>query len=146
MGLNVLIVDDSAVMRSIISRSLRLSGLPLGELYQAPDGQQGLQSLDEHWIDVVLLDINMPVMNGMEMIERMRGNPETATLPIVVISTESSETRIEKIRRMGAGFVHKPFTPETLREAIRASTGVADDCREGARDDDGAATDRSRDF
>ena len=69
MSLNVLVVDDSAVMRAMIIKTLRLSGLPLGEVHEAANGQEGLGTLDEHWIDLVLVDINMPVMNGEEMIE-----------------------------------------------------------------------------
>ncbi|HEX30052.1 TPA: response regulator, partial [Candidatus Poribacteria bacterium] len=67
MPLNILVVDDSSVMRSIISRTLILSGLPLGRIYQAANGKEGLQILDRTWVDLILVDINMPVMNGEEM-------------------------------------------------------------------------------
>ncbi len=130
MALNVLIVDDSAVMRTMVLRTLKLSGVPLGEIHEAPDGQAGLEVLQEHWIDLVLLDLNMPRMNGEELLGEVRGNPETANVPVIVVSTEGSESRINLIHKLGAGFVHKPFRPEQLRTAILALTGLSDDAHE----------------
>jgi len=126
MALNVLIVDDSKVMRAMILKTMKMAGLPLGEIYQAANGQEGLDALGENWIDLVIVDINMPVMNGEEMIDHMRSNPEYADTPIVVISTEGSETRIERLRERGAHFIHKPFTPETIRDTIQEITGLGD--------------------
>jgi two-component system chemotaxis response regulator CheY len=125
MPLNVLVVDDSSVMRSIVMRTLRLSGLPLNEVVQAENGRQALDILAERWIDLALVDINMPVMNGIEMIDRVRQTSEISDLPIIVVSTEGSTTRIEMLKQMGVGFVHKPFTAETLREAVIELTGVS---------------------
>ncbi|QTA85262.1 response regulator [Desulfonema magnum] len=119
MSINVLIVDDSGVMRAMILKSLRMSGLPLGETHQAANGQEGLDVLNQHWVDLVIVDINMPVMNGEEMIDRMRESPEIKDIPIVVISTEGSKTRLEKLQQKGAAFIHKPFSPETIRDTIR---------------------------
>jgi two-component system chemotaxis response regulator CheY len=132
MKLNVLIVDDSAVMRGVILRTLRLSGFPLGEVHQAANGREGLDVLEEHWVDLALVDVNMPVMNGERFLEELRGNPLTAGLAVVVVSTESSSTRIERIEAHGAAFVHKPFTPEQLRDVIADLTGVDD--ADGDRD------------
>ena len=78
-----------------------------------------------------LVDINMPVMNGEEMIRRIRGNPETVALPVVVVSTEGSETRIGALLRDKVGFVHKPFTPEQLGQIISQMTGVCDEQPDG---------------
>lgn len=125
MRFNVLIVDDSAVMRKMVLRTVQLSGLPLGEVHEAGNGQEALDVLAEHWIDLALVDINMPVMNGEEFIRRVRETPEFRDLSTIVVSTESSETRIEAIRDLGALFVHKPFTPETLRERVLEITGVS---------------------
>lgn len=118
MALNILIVEDSAVMREMIIRTLRLSNLPLGEIYQASNGQEGLEIINKHWLDLVLADLNMPVMSGEEMIDKIRQNPETADLPVIIVSTESSETRIDLLMKKSDGFVHKPFSPESLRETI----------------------------
>ncbi len=136
MALNVLVVDDSAVMRSMIIRTLNLCGVPLGNIYQASNGAEGLDVLSNNWVDLAMVDINMPVMNGEEMIDRVRATPETSDLAVVVVSTESSETRIESLREKGAGFVHKPFTPELLREIITEITGVTD---EETSDGDGSS-------
>ena len=126
MALNVLVVDDSSVMRRMIIRTLQLSGLPLGEVHEAGNGAEGLEQLDKHWIDLALVDLNMPVMNGEEMIEQLRANPELADIPIVVVSTDGSEARLARIRPNVSGFVHKPFTPEQLGETITRIVGKLD--------------------
>ncbi len=129
MKFNVLVVDDSSVMRAMIIRTLKMSGIPLGDLHEAENGAQALEVLGAHWVDLALVDINMPVMNGEELIDRVRDNPEFRDLAVIVVSTESSETRIEKVQRQGARFVHKPFTPEILREEVLATTGVSHESR-----------------
>jgi two-component system, chemotaxis family, chemotaxis protein CheY len=118
VSLNVLIVDDSAVMRQMISKILRLSGIPIGAIAHAGNGLEGLRSIEECAFDLVLADINMPLMNGEQMIERIRENPGTAGVPVIVVSTDGSAARVEMMRKRGAGFVHKPFSPETLRDRI----------------------------
>ena len=141
MALNVLVVDDSLMMRKLIVKALNLIGIRLGEIHQAGNGAEGLRVLDEQWIDLILVDINMPVMNGEVMIERVRQNPATASLPIIVVSTESSETRIELLQRNGVGFVHKPFLPEELRATILEMTGVTDEQEPGEGTVPGCGTD-----
>jgi len=131
MALNILVVDDSKVMRAMIIKTLRLSQLPLGEVLEAPNGQEALKVLDGKWIDLALVDINMPVMDGEEMIDRLRQNPVTEDLPVIIISTEGSETRKEVLMQKGAGFVHKPFTPETLRDTILKTLGGLDEQKAG---------------
>lgn len=126
MAFNVLVVDDSAVMRQIVGRILRLSGVPLGQVFEAGNGEEGLHVLQEQWIDLLLLDINMPVMNGEEMLRQVRHNPVTAPLPVIVVSTEGSETRLQELQALGAAIVRKPFAPETLRDTILRVTGVSD--------------------
>lgn len=123
MALNILVVDDSSVMRKMIIKTLRLSQLPLGNVLEAQNGQDALTVLDGNWIDLALVDINMPVMDGEEMIDRLRQNPVTEDLPVIIISTEGSEARKEVLMQKGAGFVHKPFTPETLRDTILKTLG-----------------------
>ena len=124
MAFNVLVVDDSAVMRAMVIKSLNMSGLPIGEIRQASDGAEALRLLSEHWIDLALIDLNMPIMTGEELLDRVRQNPETADLAVVVVSTESSSTRIAALRQKGAGFVHKPFNPVALRDEVLRITGA----------------------
>jgi len=131
MPWNILVVDDSSVMRAIIIKTLRLSRLPLGEVHEATNGQEALKVLDGNWIDLALVDINMPVMDGEEMINRLRQNPATVDLPVIIVSTEGNETRKEALMQKRAGFVHKPFTPETLRFAILRTLGESDEQKAG---------------
>ena len=127
MSLNVLIVDDSAVTRKMVAKALGAAGVPIGEALEAANGQEGLEILAEHWVDLVFVDINMPVMNGEEMIDKVRENPTWADLPIVVISTEGSQTRIESLLSKGTDFVHKPFSPKTIRDVVANLTGLHDE-------------------
>jgi two-component system chemotaxis response regulator CheY len=122
--MNVLIVDDSMAMRSIIKKTLHLSGLEIDTVYQAKNGEEALSIIEENWIDLALVDINMPVMDGETLINRVRADPDIADLPIVVVSTESSEARIEQLRALDVEFIHKPFAPETLRETVFQVTGA----------------------
>ena len=123
MAVNILVVDDSVVMRSMIAKTIKLSGLKLGEIHQAANGQEGLEALNQNWIDLVVADINMPVMIGEEMIDRMREASEFRDIPIVVVSTEGSKTRIERLQQKGARFIHKPFTPEAIRDTVKEFLG-----------------------
>jgi two-component system chemotaxis response regulator CheY len=119
MALNVLVVDDSETVRSIILKTLKLSGLELNEPLQAANGREALQVLQENWIDLVLTDINMPDMGGVELIEFMKTDDVLKTIPVVVVSTEGSATRIEELKEKGVrAYVRKPFTPERIREVL----------------------------
>ena len=123
MGINILIVDDSSVMRSMVCKTIQLSGINLDEIHQAADGKEGLAGLDQHCIDLVIADINMPVMNGEEMIDRILAHPEHRKIPIIVISTEGSQTRIERLQQKGAVFIQKPFSPEKVRDVLKQILG-----------------------
>ncbi len=122
MALNVLIVDDSVVMRTMLKRCLAMAELNLGELCEASNGHEALGVLERHWIDVVIADINMPVMNGEELIGRMRELPEHAKTPVIVVSTEGSQTRIERLENKGVTFIRKPFRPEAIRDVMTCVT------------------------
>lgn len=128
MALNVLIVDDSDVIRSMIGRTLALAQVPVGNLYGAANGQQALDVLAEEWIDLVLADLNMPVMDGAEMIERMRARPELADVPVIIVSTEGASQRIADLTDRGvSAWVRKPFTPEEIRDVVGRVTGALPD-------------------
>ena len=127
MALNTLVVDDSSVMRSIIIKTLKLSGLSLGEIWEAKNGEEGLNVLQQNWVDLALVDIHMPVMDGEEMLRQLRKSEQYENLPVIVVSSESDPARIEKMLRLGATFIHKPFTPEVLKEVIVEITGVGNE-------------------
>ncbi len=127
MKFNLLVVDDSRVMRSMIIKTVKMSGLLTGEVFQAGNGAEALDVLRDAWVDLALVDINMPVMNGEELVARMKALPDTVRVPVVVVSTEGSETRINKLREAGVEFVHKPFTPEQLRDVVLRVTGAVID-------------------
>lgn len=119
MALNVLIVDDSDVIRSMVARTLHLAGVPLGEVHEASNGREALSVAQEHWLDLVLADINMPVMNGADMLAEMRTRPEMVDIPVVVVSTEGATERVEELMRLGvAAWIRKPFTPEEIRDVV----------------------------
>ncbi|MFO7610756.1 MAG: response regulator [Candidatus Krumholzibacteriia bacterium] len=118
MGLRVLVVDDSVAMRRMIVRALGMTGLGIGEILQAADGQEGLATILSRPVDLALVDIHMPVMRGPDMIRRVRETPAVAGLPCVVVSSESSESRIREMAGLGVSFVCKPFTPEDLAAVI----------------------------
>lgn len=125
MAFNILVVDDSKTMQAVIAKTLNLSGLPVGELFQAGNGQEGLRTLREHWIDLVFADINMPVMNGIRMVETMRADAVLRSIPVVVISTEGNGDRIQALRDQGIrAFLRKPFRPESLRQTVEEILGV----------------------
>jgi two-component system chemotaxis response regulator CheY len=126
VAINILIVDDSGVMRSMIIKTLRMTEVPLGEIHQAGNGREGLDVLGEQWIDLAIVDINMPVMNGEEMIDRMHEDPEMKGLPVIVVSTEGSKARIERLEHKGAVFIHKPFTAEVVRDTINSILGLGE--------------------
>ena len=126
MSLNILIVDDSPVMRGMIARTLRLSGLPLGTLYEAGDGRAGAESAQSNWVDLVLTDLNMPGMDGEAMIVALRAREATAALPVVVVSSDASTSRRERMAAHGVAFVQKPFTPEQLRTVVLTTLQLTD--------------------
>lgn len=141
MAFNVLIVDDSAVMRAMIARVVRLSGLPPGTVFEAGDGAAGLAAARAHRVDLVLLDVNMPVMDGEAMLRHLRAAPETAGLPVVVVSTEGSEARRAALEALGVSFIRKPFKPEELRAVVLQAAGVTPDDADHAPAPAGAAAD-----
>ncbi|HZO54288.1 MAG TPA: response regulator [Bryobacteraceae bacterium] len=126
MAFNVLIVDDSPAMRSFIGRVLDLSGLEIGARLEADNGAEALEILGKSCIDVVLTDINMPVMNGEEFLTEVASRGDLNRVPVVVVSTDSSGLRMERMMSLGAkGYVKKPFSPESLREELERALGVA---------------------
>jgi two-component system, chemotaxis family, chemotaxis protein CheY len=124
VSLNVLVVDDSAVMRKMVIRVLGMSGLPIESVHEASQGREALEVLArEGNINLGLFDVNMPILNGEELVMQIRADERTASLPVVIVSTEGSAERIARFKRMGAAFIRKPFGPEALLDAIISATG-----------------------
>ncbi len=118
MAFSVLVVDDNRLMRNMVARAVGLSGLAISTVLEAGDGAQALAALRSQWIDLVLLDINMPVMDGEEFLRHLRADTALSATLVVVVSTESSQPRIARLKAMRAGFIHKPFRPEALVAAV----------------------------
>jgi two-component system chemotaxis response regulator CheY len=126
MALNLLIVDDSETVRAVLAKTLQLSGISVGELHKAANGKEALEILKDHWIDLIFSDINMPVMGGMEMIQQMQQDDVLKTIPVIVVSTEGSMTRIEQLKAQGVrAYIRKPFTPELVRAVVEDIIGPA---------------------
>lgn len=126
--MNVLVVDDSAVMRAMVLRTLQMSGLVLGDVHHAGNGRDGLDLLRREPVDLVLLDISMPVMRGDEMLEAMRSDAALADVAVVVVSSERSADRVHRMEALRAAVVHKPFTPEQLRAVVLNAMELPDEC------------------
>ncbi|MCP4447880.1 MAG: response regulator [Myxococcales bacterium] len=124
MSFNVLIVDDSAVMRRMVRRALATCELPMGQILEASDGEQALQVLSDSWIDLVLTDINMPHMGGHAMLEAMNESDELGAIATIVVTSEKSTESIERARAVGAnGYLIKPFRPDELRAMVENALG-----------------------
>ncbi len=125
MGLDMLVVDDSPVTRKMVRRALGLCGLEVGDVYEAGDGAEALATLAEHPVDLVLADVNMPVMNGMELVARMSKDEALSRIPVVIVATPLSEDRIDRLLGSGArAYLAKPFRPEALRDLVLQIVGT----------------------
>jgi two-component system chemotaxis response regulator CheY len=119
MGKSLMIVDDSATMRKIIMRTVRMSGLEFDRTEEAGSGLEALQKLQGGPVDVILCDINMPEMNGTELVKKARELPSCSGTKIVMVSTESAQDLIDQVMSDGAdGYITKPFTPEKFQEKL----------------------------
>jgi two-component system chemotaxis response regulator CheY len=114
-----LIVDDSSVMRKIVERSLRQAGLDTLLVFEAGSGIDGLELLKAEHVDLILSDINMPSMDGLEFLRQVRAQNLAPGVPVVMITTESSEEHVKQAILAGAqGYIRKPFTPEQVKERV----------------------------
>lgn len=128
MSINVLIVDDSETVRAILAKTMRMAEIPINELHNAANGQEALDVLRNKWVDLVLTDINMPVMTGVELIEQMKKEDNLKGIPVVVVSTEGSATRVANLKMKGVrAYIRKPFTPEQFREICTEVLGPANE-------------------
>jgi len=118
-NIRALIVDDSSVMRKIVERSLRQAGLSIAQVFEAGNGAEALATLRENKVDIVLCDINMPVMDGLEFVKSLPGVENAKGVPVVMITTEGSEGHVVQALSSGArGYIRKPFTPDQVKEHV----------------------------
>ena len=119
--LDVLIVDDSAAIRKILQRVLKQAEIPLGEIYEAGDGVEALTVLRNQKVGLVLSDINMPNMDGLEFLTQLRAEPAWHKLPVVMVSTEGTHAKVlEAVERGASGYVRKPFTADQIKDKLAA--------------------------
>ena len=125
MSCNVLVVDDSPILRAAIKKVVKLAGIGEDNIFEAGNGQEALDLLETVWMDLVLLDLNMPVMDGEQFAQELRKRPDLKDVAVVVVSTESNKARLQRMHELGVVEVlHKPFEPEDLRKLIASVLGV----------------------
>jgi two-component system, chemotaxis family, chemotaxis protein CheY len=125
--MKALVVDDSPAMRVFIKRVLAMSGLDVETVAEAPNGQEALTMMDNDPVDLVLCDINMPVMNGEQMLTAMSASGRWKDTCVVIVSTDSTSTRVDRMFELGArGYLKKPFSPEAMRETVDRALGRTD--------------------
>jgi two-component system chemotaxis response regulator CheY len=123
--IRALIVDDSSVMRKIVERSLRQAGIDLSSVIGAENGAEALGLLDTHPVDLILSDINMPVMDGLEFVRQLQTVEKLRGIPVVMITTEGSESNVVQALSLGAkGYIRKPFTPDQVKEHVLPVLGL----------------------
>jgi two-component system, chemotaxis family, chemotaxis protein CheY len=119
MPLDVLIVDDSAAIRKILQRVLAQANLGVGKVLEAADGREALEALKQQAVGLILSDINMPNMDGLQLLGELRANDQWKHVPVLMISTEGSQTKVMEAVQLGAqGFVRKPFTADQIKEKL----------------------------
>ena len=127
MAYRVLIVDDSPVMRAFVRRVIEMSGFDLSSCFEAGDGQEAMDRLKDEWVDAILTDINMPRMDGEALLQALAGDEMLRSIPVLVISTDATEKRIERLLSTGArGYITKPFVPEELRSELERILAVCE--------------------
>lgn len=125
MSYTILVADDSAIVRTMVKKAISMAGLEVGQVHEAANGKEALAVLGRTWIDVVFADINMPEMTGAELIRAMKADPALAKTPVVIVSSESSQARIDEMKSYGAqAYVKKPFRPEQFKEVVDKLLGA----------------------
>jgi two-component system, chemotaxis family, chemotaxis protein CheY len=128
MAYNVLIVDDSTPMRTVIKKVVKASGFNSGRIYEASNGKEALGVLEKEWLDIVLTDYNMPEMDGLMLLEEMQKNETFRSIPVVMITTEGSKQRVDEFLKKGAkAYIKKPFSPEEIKHKLNSIMGETSD-------------------
>jgi two-component system chemotaxis response regulator CheY len=119
MESDVLVVDDSAAIRKILQRVLRQTGMSIRAIHEAGDGQEALELLKSQSVNLVLTDINMPKMDGIQLLAALKASPRWRHIPVMMVTTEGGETKVGEAVRLGAaGYVRKPFTADQIKEKL----------------------------
>jgi len=119
MESDVLVVDDSAAIRKILQRVLRQTGMAIRTIHEAGNGEEALDVMNAHKVDLVLTDINMPKMDGLQFLAAVKASAEWRQVPVVMITTEGGETKVSEAVKLGAaGYVRKPFTADQIKEKL----------------------------
>ena len=119
MSLDVLIVDDSAAIRKILQRMLGQTGVTLGKVVEAGDGLEALERLKTQPVNLILSDINMPNMDGIQLLTELKSKAESKNIPVIMITTEGGEAKVMEALSLGAsGYVRKPFTSDQIKEKL----------------------------
>ncbi len=140
MSFNLMIVDDSSAMRSVIRKIVALSGFKVDHCFEANNGREALNVLSKDWVDVIISDINMPEVNGLELLSALKRDDLFKDIPVIMITTEGSRERMEEALAHGAkGFIKKPFLPADLKRVLHEVMGVGEDGKyaEDTKDVDG---------
>jgi len=117
--LNVLLIDDSVVIRKMLRRILAECNFGITEILEAGDGTQALTMLESTPVQLMLCDVNMPVMNGLEFLEKVRAHATFSTIPVVMVTTEGGQDSVLKAVELGAkGYIRKPFTPDEVKQKL----------------------------
>lgn len=119
MSVDVLIVDDSAAIRKILQRVLRQTDIPIGEVIEAGDGADALKLLKDRHVNLILSDINMPNMDGLQFLTQLKQSDQWKAIPVIMVTTEGGQAKvIEAVELGAAGYVRKPFTAEQIKEKL----------------------------
>jgi len=138
MAFNVLIVDDSSSMRSIIKKTLQMSGFDVGEILEAGNGKEALAVLEKEWADVILTDVHMPEMDGLEFLKVLNKQDVVSTTPVVVVTTEGRGERLDELLGLGAkACIRKPFRPEEIKKILGDALGMDEKAMAEKEDLDG---------
>jgi len=125
MSYTILIVDDSAIVRTMVKKSIGMAGLPIGKVLEAGNGREALEVLGREWVDIVFADLNMPEMNGGELVEKMSQDATLVSTPVVIVSSEQSQAKIDELKAKGIrAYIKKPFRPEGFREIVDTVLGT----------------------
>jgi two-component system, chemotaxis family, chemotaxis protein CheY len=127
MSFNVLIVDDSNAMRAVIKKIVTISGFQMDVCLEASNGKEAMDVLSQSWVDVIISDINMPLVSGLDLLDQLRQHDTLKEIPVIMITTEGSVDRMQEAFNRGAkGFIKKPFLPEDIRKTLYKVIGVGE--------------------